>query len=505
MRKGFLGSLLVLSLGSGLAQAQWGPYPPQYAPYPPQYQPYYGQMGYPSYGTPMPYYPGNPYGAPQPATAAPPMAAPSVGEPPRLEAAPESPACGPGCTQPGWSTPPGPELDHYVSNVDHGPCLRFWISTEYLYWWTKATPTPVPLVTTGSPNAAVVGVIGEPRTSVLFGGGDINLPAGSGFRLTLGGWLDHDNKFGLEVSGFLIENQVVNYSNSNSPVLAVPINVTGNGVLYPNGNSAVPINSPVIGQGNPLNLGSTNAGFAPQSGPYTGNINVSVASQLWGVELNGYYNLFRCSGWNSRSGWFLDVLGGFRYLNLTESLTLNANNLDSFGLANSYNDSFQATNQFFGGQVGLKAGVNYCGWSLVGTLKAAFGANQQTLTVNGSTTQSALPGSAAAGLGIPTQTFQGGILTQPSNIGTTRQTDFSVVPSANIKIGYDLSPNVRLFAGYDIIYWTNTLRATNQLDGSVNPSQAGGGMLSGAANPAPMFNRSNYFAQGVSAGIMFSY
>jgi hypothetical protein len=393
------------------------------------------------------------------------------------------PSCGPGC-----SPPTTPALHDYTSNDDRGPCLRFWLSAEYLYWWVKSTPTPLPLVTTGSAADPIPGAIGQPHTSVLFGGGDMSYPGMSGFRLTFGGWIDNDNKFGLEGSGFILENGVVNYSNNGSAVLAVPITVVG--PTFPNGRNTVPLSNPGA-QLNPLNAGSSNPAAMATVGPYTGNISAALASQIWGAELNGYYNLFR------HSGWTLDVLGGARYLNLTESLSINANSTDTtLAITNNYNDNFQTVNQFIGGQVGLRATGRYGCWTIDGTIKAAFGVNLETLTVNGATNQT-----SAAG----TTTYAGGIFAQSSNIGTTHQTAYSFVPSANLKIGYDLSPNARVFLGYDMLYWMNVARASNQLDGNINPSQAYGGTLTGANNPATMFNHSNYFAQGVSAGIMFSY
>ena len=226
-------------------------------------------------------------------------------------------------------------------------------------------------------------------------------------------------------------------------------------------------------------------------GPYLGNINIALSSQLWGAELNGYYNLFR------HSHWTLDLLGGFRYLNLQESMNINATSTDqTLGIVRMYNDNFQASNQFYGGQVGLRTSARCGCWSICGTLKGAFGVNVESLYVNGSTNQITATAS---------NIYPGGILTQPSNIGTQRQSQFSFVPSANIKIGYDLTPNAQLFVGYDFLYWMNVIRASNQVDGVVNPSQAYGGTLVGPANPAPMFNHSNYFAQGVSAGLMFRY
>jgi len=499
MRKQILGSMAALLLAAGFGQAQWQPYPPPQGFPPPQYgQPYppqgfpppgYPPPGYPPPGYPPPGYPaygqpnmyqGNPMNPPAAVETAPPAETPRV-----VEQSPPSP---PPAAAMSALPPARPDLYDYVSSTGCRPTPQFWFSTEYLYWWVKPSPGTVPLVTTGSAADAIPGAIGQPHTATLFGGSDYNFPGMSGVRATLGGWIDRDNKWGVEASGFLLENQVKTYNNSTSSVLAVPINVSG--TSFANGQNVVPLNSPVAGQVNPLNAGSTGPGAVATTGPYTGSVNVALTSQLWGTELSLYYNCFRGSGWT------LDGIFGARYLSLRESLTLDATSIDSTGISNVYHDNFQTSNQFVGGQVGFRTSYRYCGFALEGTLKVAIGMNLENVTNSGSTTQTA---------GGVTSVFPGGILTQPSNIGNQNQSNLSVIPQVTLKVGYDLSPNVRVFAGYDFLYWTNVVRASNQIDHSVNPSQSYGGTLAGASNPSFLFNQSSYFAQGVNVGVLFSF
>src|SRR5208283_6095108 len=44
-----------------------------------------------------------------------------------------------------------------------------WASSDYLFWWSKNAPAPVPLVTTGSLADPIPGALGQPGTKVLFG------------------------------------------------------------------------------------------------------------------------------------------------------------------------------------------------------------------------------------------------------------------------------------------------------------------------------------------------
>ena len=78
----------------------------------------------------------------------------------------------------------------------HGPGRRpafgrSWIGVDYLMWWFKDAPVPVPLVTTS--NAADGGVVGRPSTQVLFGNPAARSGLQSGVQLNLGHWFD-DNE-----------------------------------------------------------------------------------------------------------------------------------------------------------------------------------------------------------------------------------------------------------------------------------------------------------------------
>src|ERR1700722_4071730 len=81
-----------------------------------------------------------------------------------------------------------------------------WGSAEYLLWWTKSAPLPVPIVTTGSaavgfPTLNTAGAIGSPGTRVLLGGSNLNYDAFSGMRISLGTWLNPEETCGVEASG----------------------------------------------------------------------------------------------------------------------------------------------------------------------------------------------------------------------------------------------------------------------------------------------------------------
>src|SRR5262249_28758703 len=105
------------------------------------------------------------------------------------------------------------------------PCV--WGSAEFLLWFEKNGPLPVPLVTT-NPNPAALGQLGEPGTQVIFGAssGDLDYNPLPGFRLTVGGWCNQCRTIGAEASGFILPTECTNFQASTpgggGPVIAVP-------------------------------------------------------------------------------------------------------------------------------------------------------------------------------------------------------------------------------------------------------------------------------------------
>jgi hypothetical protein len=132
------------------------------------------------------------------------------------------------------------------------PAYRLWASADYLLWWVKSSPLPIPVVTTS--NTTDLGVIGAPSTQVAIGNENLNYGAHSGARFTVGGWLGQEEKFGIEGSFFFLGSETVRRSaavDGVSPeVIAVPFfDVTPGGIF---GGGANIENSFVVGA--PANL-----------------------------------------------------------------------------------------------------------------------------------------------------------------------------------------------------------------------------------------------------------
>jgi hypothetical protein len=206
------------------------------------------------------------------------------------------------------------------------------------------------------------------------------------------------------------------------------------------------------------------------------------------------------------------LVAGFRTADLRESFQIHNSTKDLiFGNVTLLDDSFGTINQFYGGQIGARLGVRYEQLSMDLTGTFAVGSAHQMLDIAGSIKQVGPNPLMPPGLG----TFQGGLFTQPSNLGQRNgnpvSVPFMVMPTLALKLAYQFTTHVRAFLGYDLLYWTQVMRPGSQISHSVNLSQnavldpRGVGTLAGPAIPAPLFTRNDFSAQGASLGIEFSF
>jgi len=100
---------------------------------------------------------------------------------------------------------------------------RWWVSGEYLMWWTRSATLP-PLVTTSSP--AFNGQLGVGDTSTVIGGGSFGQTFHSGTRITAGRWFGNDQIRGFEARGFWLgeAGSTATVTTSMIPLLARPFN-----------------------------------------------------------------------------------------------------------------------------------------------------------------------------------------------------------------------------------------------------------------------------------------
>ncbi|HEX3147570.1 MAG TPA: BBP7 family outer membrane beta-barrel protein [Gemmataceae bacterium] len=356
-----------------------------------------------------------------------------------------------------------------------GGMPAMWVTGEYLNWRMRGANVPV-LVTTapvGSP-----GTLNDAASLAAYGGTDRETDWQSGFRIRAGTWLE--NGAGLDVGVFTVLRNKNNFAfGSNGDP----------GIFRPFFNTST---------------GSEDAGLVsfvdPIAGPIlTGRVGIQTTTDLFGAEAN-----YR-TGWTTGLGGRLDALIGYRYVRFRDSISIQSDSNTAIaagaapaGTHITVYDRFTGLNQFNGGQIGF-AGEWQTG-SMTFGLRAtiAAGVNCQNVDIAGTAT--ATPPS-----GTPIVS-SGGLLALPSNIGSHDRNVFSVVPEVGVTVGYQLTSNLRVFGGYNVMSFTNVVRGGEQIDRRINGTfipDPTTGTAAGVGVPNPLFQHrdTDFYMHGWTAGL----
>ena len=385
------------------------------------------------------------------------------------------------------------------------PPGRFWLRADYLMWWTSGMKLP-PLVTTspqGTPQTEA-GVLGQPTTTVLFGGETVNNDGHSGFRTILGMWLDACHVWGVEFEYFSPGGQSssFNQTSAGDPILARPYRDV------------------VANQENSLFVAFPGFTSGTTTSDIAGTIAVDAREYFQSVGFATLYNLCSrnacCDPLDPSDcpmivtdppllfGRRIDLLTGLRYYNLSDSVAIvqnmtvtdrgNANNVTAFDV----HDTFRARNDFYGGEIGLRAQAYRGRWSLEATTKIALGGNHQTVNIDGQSTVTPPGGS----LQPP------GFLAANSNIGTYQRDVFAMIPQLNLELGYQWNCHWRAHVGYDVLYWGEVARSSDQIDVNVDTQNTVFRTTPvTSVTPFPAFpnRQSSFYAHGVNVGAEYRF
>lgn len=491
MRKKLLGAMAALVAGAGGAQSQ----SPTRGPAGGRLAGADGGVQAAQYNTPVP--------PPLPEGAGLPSGLPDgLGGYPAGPGGPMGPGVGPDGV-PQWPVP-GPYMEQSWQKPPTGRSGLFgglagkpttaptvWFNGEYLLMFPKSLPVGFPLVTTGAP--AGLGTLGQRATSPLHGSGDLGLGVASGFRLTAGFFRPQDHRLGLEVTGMYVAPTSNDFfgasANNGVPVLARPYFNAANGQ-----SAALIVSFPNFSSGSILSR---------------------ATSQFWGIEANAVANLFR-TGPDSWIPGTLNAVVGFRHANLAEGLTVSQQSQLLPGNTAPYagitvaaptsllvQDEFLANNQYYAGQLGLQWQASIGRWYGSVSAKVGLGLMHQEMRING------MSGSLdpTAVTGIATQSI-GGLYANASNIGTYRDDKFGVMTDLNATLGYNVTRNFTITAGYNFIHLNTVVRPTNQFNGTVDPaiiptSGSFGGATTATAPYA--IQDTDYWLHGLNFGFIARY
>jgi hypothetical protein len=475
----------------------------------------------PAAGLPLPGFPA----APPPAISAdlPGAALPLPGLPAQLPATngtvQPSPADTPNATSPPATTPPAntpaaqrPAAGNCAASEPAkqpwhdchcGPQNEVWFDASYLVYWVKQARIPAPLVTTGP--VAGGGIPGTPGTVVLFGGNDYDYGTFSGLSLNGGMWLDCRHTFGVELNGFFLGRQSVGATFASdatgTPFLARPVL---------NGLTLTP--TPV---------------FVSVPGLLTGSIDVRTTSQFSGAGFNFVKNISHSDTLT------IDSLAGFRYLDLSEGLTVNQVSTPLGGGTLAFNggalppgvgvalaDNFHTRNQFYGGVLGGRGEWRF-GSMFVDVLSTvALGPNHEVLEING-LSRSLAGGPVAPGgllaVGGGNEAVLGTNNGVPAviayrhqgNIGRFTTNRIVYAPEVGITAGAYVTSHVKLGIGYNFLYMSDVMRPGTQIDPVINPrfvpTSPAFGSVSGGSFPTLTGRHEDFHAQGIQFTVEVQY
>src|SRR5207248_7797960 len=122
----------------------------------------------------------------------------------------------------------------------------------------------------------------------------------------------------------------------------------------------------------------------------------------------------------------INLLSGFRYLNLNEGLAITDITDTTSGNHFFDTDQFSTRNQFYGGQIGVRTFFGRRRLNLEIDGKVAMGSNRQSVEINGASSNN---------LNSPLNS-RAGILALITNIGLYHRQEFTVVPEVKAQLTY---------------------------------------------------------------------
>lgn len=338
---------------------------------------------------------------------------------------------------------------------------------DFLMWWGRGQNIPS-LVTT-NPNDDPV--LSDPGTVTLFGNQSIQQNLRSGFRITLNHVLEDGSVIGGRF--WALEQARANYVNSSNgiPNLGIPF-----------------FNTQLPGE---------DALLVAFPGRTTdGSVNIRTGNEILGTDAWIRHCIARDACFQ------MDWLAGYQFVRMNDSLFMTSTATDISGASIpagtviSVSDSFRTSSEFHGGTVGLVVDNHYGAWQLDLLAKVAIGNVHETVSVYGSNTVTE-PNLAPV-------TTNSGLFAQGTNSGARSRNRLAFIPEINCNLGYQVNDQWSFKVGYSFLYISDVVVAGGQIDRTINPSQNPGPLV-GPARPAPLFNSTDYWVQGLNLGVDFRF
>ena len=358
-----------------------------------------------------------------------------------------------------------------------------------------------PLVTSSAAGTALgdAGVLGLDSTTVLYGDDDLLKDGSSGFRIRFGGFFGPTRRFGYEGEYLGLSSNMDRFEatsdGTGSPILGRPFfNIN------PRQNGDGSLNPPPVQDAELVSFPNLLAGTVTVDS-FT-EFQSAAGRFRWNICCKERCSTGRCTACGYPPFSRIDFLAGYRHYGLDEGLTI-VEDLRSLDSANAgtfdITDSFRTRNDFHGGEIGMAWEAGWNRWTLELLMNVGIGSTTQEVTIDGETTISPLVSAS--------QTFEGGLLAQRSNIGTYSRSQFSMIPQINTNLGFYMTPRMRAIVGYSLIFWGSVVRPGDQIDLDVNPDLLPPEIdpLVGPLRPEFVFRETDYWIQGLNVGLDYRW
>lgn len=357
---------------------------------------------------------------------------------------------------------------------------RVFGSVDYILFKLRRNPTPA-LVQVIPANLADFqangGDLPPGAATTIYGQEGVGGDARSGMRIHAGAYLNPAKTWGFDGSYLQVFQESDQFTVASAGV-------------------------PVIGRGF-IDVGVNQPAFLRYTSPdglAAGIISVNSPVEMYTFDAN--LRGQGCALFGERA----DYLAGFRYLNLRDSVTINSavairDQIGATPFVIASHESFRATNQFYGGQVGFDS-IAHCGRiAFQVTGKFAMGWVDQDVRIEGF---------AATGGNQPPQLFpnQSILYVQPTNVGQFSRSRFAVMPELALQVGFQITPRLRAMVGYDIMTVTSVERSGAAINEAVNPARTQFIQVrqdSNAIQPVFAWGGTDFWAHGLTTGLAFSF
>ena len=385
-----------------------------------------------------------------------------------------------GCDSIGWGTGGSCDPGWYHSWSNSSICFnrdRWFGSAELLLMFGRGDRLP-PLVTTVAdgvtdPDPDLAGELGDADTVILVGNETEMKDLRVGGRLMIGTWLDSHQCRSLVARGWVMEEERFRFATNQdaTPVIARPfLNVT-DGQTEEQDTQLIAFPDRV-----------------------DGGISVHATSDIVGGDISVRQL------WYERFGGTIDLLYGYQYMRLDEDLRIASSSTslsDDFapvGTVLNIEDSFDAENEFHGGQFGVATYYHENCWSFQMLAKVGFGSLRRT---------AALSGSTLTRVGADETIDPNGLLVRSTNSGRFTDHTFGWVPELNLTWGWQRWKNMEATFGYSVIAMTDAVQVSGLIDNELASNLAS--PPTGQQRPRLGFRDKTFYVQGIHFGLHYFY